>query len=40
MIDDDFITAIEQVIEQQVPPEHKPAFQQRLDWLKEIGENQ
>jgi serine/threonine protein kinase/uncharacterized glyoxalase superfamily protein PhnB len=36
MTDDGFIQTIEQVIGEQVPPEHKPAFQERLDWLRQI----
>jgi hypothetical protein len=31
------IEAIEQAIAAQVPPEQKPAFEQRLAWLKAIG---
>ena len=37
MTDAGFIQAIEQVIAEQVPPEHKSAFQQRLSWLKQIA---
>jgi tetratricopeptide (TPR) repeat protein len=40
MTDDGFIQAIEQVIEEQVRPEHRPAFQERLDWLQQIREEQ
>jgi hypothetical protein len=36
----DFIAAIEQVIAQQVPPEHRPAFEQRLVWLRQIANEQ
>jgi tetratricopeptide (TPR) repeat protein len=35
--DESFIQELEQVLEQQVPPELKPAFAQRLVWLKQIG---
>ena len=38
MTDAQFIAAIEQVIAEQVPPEHKLAFEQRLTWLKQIAE--
>ena len=34
------ITAIEQFIAEQMPPEHKPAFEQRLDWLRQIAVEQ
>jgi hypothetical protein len=37
MADPQFIAAIEQAIQTQVPPEHKPTFQQRLDDLKRIA---
>ena len=33
----DFIASIEQAIAQQVPPEHQPAFEQRLAWLRQIA---
>lgn len=36
----DFIAAIEQTIAQQVPPEHRPAFEQRLAWLRQIANEQ
>jgi len=36
----DFIAAIEQAIAQQVPPEHRPVFEQRLAWLREIADEQ
>jgi len=36
----DFIAAIEQTIVQQVPPEHRPAFKQRLAWLRQIADEQ
>jgi hypothetical protein len=36
----DFITTVEQVIAQQVPPEHRPAFEQRLAWLWQIAKEQ
>lgn len=38
MTDVKFIAAIEQFIVQQVHPEHKSAFEQRLDWLRKIAE--
>ena len=37
MTDAQFIAAVEQIITEQVPPEHKPNFQQRLEWLKQIA---
>jgi hypothetical protein len=40
MTDDGFIQIVKQVIAEQVPPEHKPAFQERLDWLRKIAEEQ
>jgi hypothetical protein len=40
MPDNGFIQAVEQIIAKQVPPEHKPAFQERLDWLRKIAEEQ
>jgi serine/threonine protein kinase/Flp pilus assembly protein TadD len=41
MIGPQFIAAVEQVIAEQVPPEHRPTFEQRLIWLREIaGEQQ
>jgi tetratricopeptide (TPR) repeat protein len=40
MTGQEFIQAVEQVITQQVPPEHKPAAEQRLDWLKQIANEQ
>jgi tetratricopeptide (TPR) repeat protein len=36
----DFIAAIEQAIAQQVPQEHRPAFEQRLAWLRQIANEQ
>jgi serine/threonine protein kinase/Tfp pilus assembly protein PilF len=36
----DFIAAIQQAIAQQVPPEHRPTFKQRLVWLRQIAEEQ
>jgi hypothetical protein len=33
----DFIAAIEQAIAQQVSPEHRPACEQRLAWLRQIA---
>jgi hypothetical protein len=40
MTQPDFITTIEQVIAQQVPSEHRPQFEQRLAWLKQIAQEQ
>lgn len=40
MVNVDFITAIEQAIAQHVPLEHRPHFEQRLGWLKQIVEEQ
>jgi hypothetical protein len=37
MAEADFIAAIEQAIAQGVPPEHRPAFEQRLAWLRQIA---
>jgi len=37
MVQTDFIAAIEQAIAQQVPLEHRPAFEQRLAWLQQIA---
>jgi serine/threonine protein kinase len=37
LINANFITAIEQAINQQVPPEQWPAFEQRLIWLRQIA---
>ena len=37
MREDDFINFLERFIPEKVPPEQKPVFQQRLDWLKEIA---
>ena len=39
MTEDGFIDAIEKVIKEQVPPERKAAFKQRLTWLRQIAEN-
>ena len=39
MADAQFIAAIDQFTTEQVPPEHKPAFQQRLAWLRQITKN-
>jgi tetratricopeptide (TPR) repeat protein len=36
----DFLGIIEQVIAQQVPPEHRPALEQRLAWLRQIANEQ
>ena len=35
--DAQFILAIEELIAEQVTPEQKPAFEQRLAWLKQIA---
>lgn len=32
-----FTAVIEQIIAQQMPPEHRPHFEQRLGWLKQIA---
>ena len=40
MTDAKFINAVEQVIHQQVPLEHHPAFVQRLAWLQQIANEQ
>jgi hypothetical protein len=40
MAEADFIAAIEQAIAQGVPPEDRPAFEQRLVWLRQIAEEQ
>jgi hypothetical protein len=37
MIDTQFIQSVEEIITEQVPPEHKPAFELRLAWLKQIA---
>jgi tetratricopeptide (TPR) repeat protein len=34
--DSQFIKFIEKIIKEEVPPEHKPAFEARLAWLREI----
>jgi hypothetical protein len=34
------MTTIEEVINQQVPPEHRSAFEQRLTWLRQIVADQ
>ncbi|MCB0165314.1 MAG: tetratricopeptide repeat protein [Anaerolineae bacterium] len=38
--DTQLITAIEQAIAQQVPPDQRPHFEQRLGWLKQIAQEQ
>jgi tetratricopeptide (TPR) repeat protein len=38
LIEANFITAIEKVIDQQVRPEHRPAFEQRVTWLRQIAQ--
>lgn len=40
MIQSDFITAVEGTIAQNVPPENQPAFQERLNWLRQIAHEQ
>lgn len=40
MVQVNFITVIEQIITQQVPPEHRRHFEQRLIWLKQIAQEQ
>ena len=37
MTDPEFMARIEQVIAQKILPEHKPAFTQKLSWLKQIA---
>lgn len=37
MTNPQFIAAIENIIKEKVPPQAKPAFQQRLDWLKSLA---
>lgn len=37
MVQADFIAAIEQVIAQQVPPQQRPHFEQRLGWLRQVA---
>ena len=37
MLDKLFIQAIEEIINEQIPPEHKSAFEQRLGWLRQIA---
>ncbi len=40
MVDEAFMATVEQAINQQVPPEHRPAFEQRLTWLHQIAAKQ
>jgi tetratricopeptide (TPR) repeat protein len=40
MAEADFIAALEQAFAQRVPPEHRPAFEQRLAWLRQIADEQ
>jgi serine/threonine protein kinase len=40
MTNSDFIAVIEQAIVQQVPLEQRPAFEQRLAWLRQISDEQ
>jgi tetratricopeptide (TPR) repeat protein len=37
MKDNQFIQAIEEILNEKVPPEHKPAFEERLGWLRQIA---
>jgi tetratricopeptide (TPR) repeat protein len=39
LVEPDFIAAVAQAIAEQVPPEHRPAFEQRLAWLREIAQD-
>ncbi|HLO14733.1 MAG TPA: serine/threonine-protein kinase [Anaerolineales bacterium] len=36
--DKQFIRIIEKIISEELPPEHKPAFEQRLAWLKQLAQ--
>ena len=36
----DFIATIEQAIAEKVPPEHRPAFDRQLTWLRQIASEQ
>lgn len=38
LVDEAFIDAVRQAINQQVPPEHRPAFEKRLAWLRKIAQ--
>lgn len=40
MTEDAFIATVEQIINQQVPPEQQPTFQQQLAWLRQIAGEQ
>ncbi len=40
IIDPQFIAAVEKHIAQDIPPEHRPAFAQRLAWLKQIARSE
>ncbi len=37
MAQPDFIAAVEQVMAQQAPAEHRPYFEERLSWLRQIA---
>jgi hypothetical protein len=37
MADPGFVSAIERVTEQQVPPNLRPAFEEHLAWLRQIA---
>jgi hypothetical protein len=38
LLEAEFIATIEQVIAQQVPPDQRQPFQQRLAWLRQIAD--
>jgi tetratricopeptide (TPR) repeat protein len=40
MVQAAFIAVIEQIITKEVPSEYRPVFEQRLDWLKQIAQEQ
>ena len=40
LTEDGFIQAIEETIAERVPTEHQAAFQERLDWLRQLTEEQ
>lgn len=40
MKDSNFISGLEQIITQEIPPEHRPFFLQRLTWLRQIATEQ
>jgi len=39
MVQDDFMAAVADLIEKQVPAPQKPAFEQRLAWFRAIGQS-